>query len=208
MNASSQLTAPMRKRAAAHARHREKNGPAATLSNTASIPPCRASQLPRNLAALARQIAGHAEGSLQMAVALDAAEAQLELARVQRVGVALVERIAAFGRLEQRKLFRSIRDDAASMALTCLGARLGNIQPKCAIDTLPPMPADEPQRTAVAASCPNSSASPATSAVPQRGETGRFAASRKARIKFRDGCRLLSSNFAKRTQILFAIRET
>ena len=85
-----------------------------------------------------------------MVGARDAAEAQLELARVQRVGVALIERIAAFGRFEKRKLFRSIRDETAWMALTCLGKRLGNIQPKSAIDPLPPMPEQEPQRTAEA----------------------------------------------------------
>jgi hypothetical protein len=104
----------------------------------------------REVEALARQIADHAEDPLQMAVARDAAEAQLELARVQRVGVAMIERIAAFGRLEKRKLFRTIKDETAYMALACLGARLGNIQPKCTIDPLPQMPEEEPQRTAEA----------------------------------------------------------
>jgi hypothetical protein len=104
----------------------------------------------REVEALARQIVDHAEDPLQMAVARDAAEAQLELARVQRVGVAMIERIAALGRLEKRKLFRTIKDETAYMALACLGARLGNIQPKCTIDPLPPMPEEEPQRTAEA----------------------------------------------------------
>ena len=36
------------------------------------------------------------------------------------------------------------------MALSCLGARLGNTQPKCAVDPLPPLPAEEPARTAEA----------------------------------------------------------
>jgi hypothetical protein len=69
---------------------------------------------------------------------------------VQRVVVALIERIAAFGRLERRKLFRTIRDETAWMALSCLGATLGKTQPKCAVDPLPAMPTDEPQRTAEA----------------------------------------------------------
>ena len=77
-----------------------------------------------------------------MALAREAAAAQLELARVQRVGVALIERIAAFGRLEQRKLFRTIRDEAAFMALSYLG----KTQPKCAVDPLPAMPTEEPAR--------------------------------------------------------------
>jgi hypothetical protein len=100
--------------------------------------------------ALARQIAGNPKDRLRMLAARDAAAAQLELARVQRVVVALIERIAAFGRLERRKLFRTIRDETAWMALSCLGATLGKTQPKCAVDPLPAMPTDEPQRTAEA----------------------------------------------------------
>jgi hypothetical protein len=111
----------------------------------------------RDVEALARQIAGDDEDRRRMAVARDAAEAQLELARVQRVGVALIKRIAAFGRLEKRKLFRTIKDETAYMALVCLGARLGKIQPKCAVDPLPAMPTDEPARTteAVRRALPN-----------------------------------------------------
>ena len=56
----------------------------------------------REIEALARQIAGDPEDRLRMALARDAAEAQLDLARVQRVGVDLIERTAAFGRLEQQ----------------------------------------------------------------------------------------------------------
>ena len=101
----------------------------------------------QEMEALARQIAGNPEDRWRMAAARDAAEAQLELVRVQRVVVALIERIAAFGRLERRKLFRTIRDETAWMVLTCLGARLGKTQPKCAVDPLPAMPTDEPART-------------------------------------------------------------
>jgi len=56
------------------------------------------------------------------------------LAAVQR---ALFERTAAFGRLEQRKLFRAIKDETAFMVLYYLGGRLGKIRPKCAVDPLP-----------------------------------------------------------------------
>src|SRR5262249_17327406 len=54
-----------------------------------------------------------------LASARQIAQAEFELACVQRIKVALIER-----------------------------ARLGNIRPKCAIE--PPMPEDEPQRTAEA----------------------------------------------------------
>jgi hypothetical protein len=104
----------------------------------------------RETEALARQIAGDAKDPLRMALARDAAEAQLGLARVQRVGVALIERIAACGRFEQRKLFRTKRDETAWMALSCLGVRLGKTHPKCAVDRLPVLPTSEPARTAEA----------------------------------------------------------
>ena len=102
----------------------------------------------RDVEALARQIAGDPKDRRRMAVARDAAEAQLDLARVQRVGVAFIERTAAVGRLEQRKLFfRTITEKMGWMALSCLGVRLGKTQPKCAVDPLPPMPTEEPART-------------------------------------------------------------
>jgi hypothetical protein len=109
--------------------------------------PISGAAVTREIEALARQIAGDPEDRLRMALARDAAEAQLDLARVQRVGVAFIERTAAVGRLAQRKLFRTIRDETAFMALSCLGARLGKTQPKCAVDPLPAMPTEEPART-------------------------------------------------------------
>ena len=109
--------------------------------------PISGAAVTREIEALARQIAGDPEDRLRMALARDAAEAQLDLARVQRVGVAFIERTAAVGRLEQRKLFRTIRDETAFMALSCLGVRLGKTQPKCAVDPLPAMPTEEPART-------------------------------------------------------------
>ena len=104
----------------------------------------------REVEALARQIARDPGDKFEMVSARQVAEAQLELERVQRIKIALIERVAALGRLEQRKLFRTIRDETAWMALTCLGARLGSTQPKCAVDPLPPLPAEEPARTAEA----------------------------------------------------------
>ncbi|PWT90322.1 MAG: hypothetical protein C5B56_05600 [Proteobacteria bacterium] len=109
--------------------------------------PISGAAVAREIEALARQIAGDPKDRARMALAREAAEAQLELARVQRVGVAFIERTAAVGRLEQRKLFRTFRDEAAFMALSCLGVRLGKTQPKCAVDPLPLMPTEEPART-------------------------------------------------------------
>ena len=71
---------------------------------------------------------------------------------MQRLGikVALIERTHALGRFEPRKLFCTKKDEAAWAAQYFLGATLGNIRPKCALDPLPPMPEQEPQRTAEA----------------------------------------------------------
>ena len=112
--------------------------------------PVSGAEFIREIEALARQIADDPEDRLRMLAARDAAAAQLELARVQRVNIAVIERVIAFGRLEQRKLFRTIRDEAAWMALACLGARLGSTQPKSVVDPLRPLPAEEPARTAEA----------------------------------------------------------
>ena len=73
---------------------------------------------------------GNAKDLHALASAREIAEAEFELARVQRSKVAQIE--------------------AAWAAQCFLGATLGNIRPKCAVDTLPPMPEEEPQRTAEA----------------------------------------------------------
>jgi len=73
----------------------------------------------REVETLARQIAGDTEDKLKIELARDAAEAELELVRVRRVKVALIERVTAFGGFD-------------------------------AVDPLPAMPSQEPQRTAEA----------------------------------------------------------
>jgi hypothetical protein len=95
----------------------------------------------------------------------------LELERVRRIEVALVERAHAFGRLERRKLFCTKRDEAAWVAQYFLGITLGNIRPKCAVDTLPPMPEEEPQRTAGAVH-PSRSGAIRSLRMPCRGPSG------------------------------------
>ncbi len=107
----------------------------------------------RAVEALASRIlADHGKAKHQhaLASAREIAEAEVELARVQRSKVAQIDRAHAFGRLEPRKLFRTKKDEVAWAMQYFLGATLGNIRPKCAVDTLPPMPEEEPQRTAEA----------------------------------------------------------
>ena len=91
---------------------------------------------------------GNAKDLHALASAREIAEADFELARIRRSKVAQIDRAHAFGRLEPQKFFRTKRDEAAWAAQYFLGATLGNIRPKCAVDTL--MPEEEPQRTAEA----------------------------------------------------------
>jgi hypothetical protein len=98
----------------------------------------------------ARQIAGDTQDKIVLELARDAAEAELELARVRRVKVALIERLAALGRFDAPKRFLSPKDEAAWIMQHYFGATLWKGRPKFALDPLPPMPSQEPQRTAEA----------------------------------------------------------
>jgi hypothetical protein len=104
----------------------------------------------RALEALARQIAGDREDKLAMALARDAAEAELELARVRRMKVALIERVAVFGCFNPPRLFRQPKDEIAWIMQRDFGATRRGTHPNFAIASLPAMPAEEPERTAEA----------------------------------------------------------
>jgi len=69
---------------------------------------------------------------------------------VQQVKIFLIERAAALGRLDRTKLFRTAFDEATWIMQRDWEATLGRWQPKCVVDPLPPMPEEEPQRTAEA----------------------------------------------------------
>jgi hypothetical protein len=74
---------------------------------------------------------------------------QFELARVRRVKVALIERVAAFGRFD---VPRASRPPRTRWRRSCsgTGGNAGEETPKCAVDPLSAMPSQEPQRTAEA----------------------------------------------------------
>jgi hypothetical protein len=117
-----------------------------------SRPPLGAEHRRAVEALAARILADHGKARDQhaLASAREIAEAEFELARVRRLKVALIERAHAFGRLEPRKLFCTKKDEAAWATQYFLGATLGNIRPKYAVDTVPPLPEEEPARTAEA----------------------------------------------------------
>jgi hypothetical protein len=112
--------------------------------------PISSAEFDREVEMLARQIAGDTEDKIKIERACDAAEAELELARVRRVKVGLIERVAALGRFDVPKLFQSPKDELAAIMLHFCGVRLWKTRPKLAVDPLPEMPLQEPERTAEA----------------------------------------------------------
>ena len=101
----------------------------------------------RDVEALAREIAGG--NASAMPWAREAAEAALELDRVRRTKVAVIEHVAALGRLDPAPIFRAPLDEAAWIILHYWGERWWPSRPKLAVP-LPAMPTDEPARTAEA----------------------------------------------------------
>jgi hypothetical protein len=112
--------------------------------------PLSHTEVARAVETLAGQIAGDRADKIALALAHDAAAAELELGRVRRVKVALVERVAALGRLDVPKRFASPKDEAAWIMQHYFGATLWKGRPKFALDPVPAMPSQEPARTAEA----------------------------------------------------------
>ena len=112
--------------------------------------PLSRAEVARAVETLAGEIAGDRADKIALALAHDAAAAELELARVRRVKVALIERMTAFGRFDVPSRFPSPKDEAAWILHHFFGATLWKGRPKFAVDPLPAMPSQEPQRTAEA----------------------------------------------------------
>jgi hypothetical protein len=112
--------------------------------------PISSAEFEREVEKLARQIAGDTEDRVTRELARDAAAAELELARVRRVKAALIDRMAAFGRFDVPNRFASPKDEFAWILQHFCGATLWKGRPKFAVDPLPAMPSQEPQRTAEA----------------------------------------------------------
>jgi hypothetical protein len=98
----------------------------------------------KQLDKLARQIAGDTEDSILLERARAIAQSELDLARVRRAKVALIERASAFGELDPPRLtmIQMIR------LVNALGQG-GLIVPKV-IDASATMPSHEPERSAEA----------------------------------------------------------
>jgi len=112
--------------------------------------PLSRTEVARAVETLAGEIAGDRADTIALELAHDAAAAELELARVRRVRTALIERMTAFGRFDVPNRFASPKDETAWAMQHFLGVTLWKGRPKFAVDPLPAMPSQEPQRTAEA----------------------------------------------------------
>jgi hypothetical protein len=107
----------------------------------------------RRLEKLARRIAGVRATPIVLEFARTAAGAELEISRVQRVKVALIERVKATGTLHPPKFFRSLMQDVRwtqQMFRWSTGSRHTMPPLPVALNAMPPMPVEEPGRTAEA----------------------------------------------------------
>src|SRR5215212_2288282 len=89
---------------------------------------------------LAREIAGSTDDALLLQNARDAAYAEIDLARVRRLKVALIERVSAIGTLD-RPLFENVRGVRKILDMLARGELPRRIDP------LATMPSGEPERT-------------------------------------------------------------
>jgi hypothetical protein len=107
----------------------------------------------RKLEKLARRIAGVRASPIVFEFARTAAGAELEISRVQRLKVALIERVKATGTLVPPKFFRSLMQEirwTQQMFRWSIGSRRTRPSLPIAVNALPPMPVEEPARTAEA----------------------------------------------------------
>ena len=96
----------------------------------------------KRLDVLARKIAGNSKNEIILEHARAAAQAELDLARVRQVKVALIERVSAFGSLDLPQVgIRYLKSILSGRSLPALPQR---------IDPSATMPTEEPERTAEA----------------------------------------------------------
>src|SRR6516162_8284983 len=114
---------------------------------------------------LARKIAGNTDDAISLECALQIAQAELELARVRRAKVALIERASAFGELDPPQLTR-----AGFIRLLNAALRGGGIE---SIDASATMPSQVPSDGC----CQNCASWTDTSAALLRSGTERFSTS-------------------------------
>jgi hypothetical protein len=100
------------------------------------------------LKALARKIAGGSTNEIVLEHARRAAQAELDLARVRRVKVAVIQRVSALGALDPPQRFGSLPEEIRYLKSILSGRAPPSLPER--IDPSATMPAREPERTAEA----------------------------------------------------------
>jgi hypothetical protein len=103
----------------------------------------------KRLDELARKIAGDSKNEIIFQHARAAAQAELDLARVRQVKIALIERVSALGALDAPQVFGSSAKEEIRYLKSVLSGRAPPAIPEY-IDPLATMPTQEPERTAEA----------------------------------------------------------
>jgi hypothetical protein len=96
----------------------------------------------------ARKIAGNSKNAIVLEHARAAAQAELDLARVRQVKVALIQRVSALGALDAPQVFGSLAEEIRYLKSILLGRTPPNLSER--VDPLATMPTQEPERTAEA----------------------------------------------------------
>jgi hypothetical protein len=97
---------------------------------------------------LARKIAGRTKDQIVLEYARAAAQAELDLARVRRVKIALIKTVSALGALDAPQVFGSLAEEMRYLK-SILSGRAPPALPE-RIEPLATMPTEEPERTAEA----------------------------------------------------------
>jgi len=119
-------------------RNAYRHGLSLSLASSAAIA--------KRLDALAREIAGNSKNEVILEHARAAAQAELDLARVRQVKVALIQRVSALGSLDANQVIGSAPQEVRYLNLS---DRSPPAMPE-RIDPLTTMPTEEPGRTAEA----------------------------------------------------------
>jgi hypothetical protein len=102
----------------------------------------------KRLNRLARRLVGNSQSEIILQLARAAAHAELDLARIRQVKVALIERVSALGTLDAPQVFGSLPAELRYLK-SILAGRAPPILPE-RLDPLATMPTEEPERTAEA----------------------------------------------------------
>jgi hypothetical protein len=125
---------------AANRRNAYRHGLTLSLTSSAAFA--------KRLNRLARRLAGDSKSEIILQLARAAAQAELDLARVRHIKVALIERVSALGALDAPQVFGSVAGEMRYLK-SILSGRAPPILPE-RIDPLATMPPEEPERTAEA----------------------------------------------------------